>query len=198
MLPLPPKPGRPPLPPRPPRSSALPKGTQPVCKVPVVCDQCGVGFEKDQHRVKARNFCSKACGGMSRRVAGAKWRDPARIKAYMADYVKANREKHNANSREWAKANREKRNANQRARRASVAEPHAMTAAEWRGLVEQFGGRCACCGSADRIEADHIVPVSLGGSGAVENIQPLCRRCNASKGAAVIDYRAKQISEAEP
>jgi 5-methylcytosine-specific restriction endonuclease McrA len=33
------------------------------------------------------------------------------------------------------------------------------------------------------------VPVALGGSSFIANIQPLCRSCNSSKQDRIIDYR---------
>jgi hypothetical protein len=43
-------------------------------------------------------------------------------------------------------------------------------------------GLCQHCGtSAGPMEYDHVIPYSLGGDNSVENIQLLCRRCNASK-----------------
>jgi 5-methylcytosine-specific restriction endonuclease McrA len=41
------------------------------------------------------------------------------------------------------------------------------------------------------LTADHIVPVELGGSSYISNIQPLCQTCNSSKGIRIIDYRTK-------
>lgn len=35
------------------------------------------------------------------------------------------------------------------------------------------------------LEIDHIVPVSLGGTNDIDNLQTLCSCCNASKGARV-------------
>ena len=43
-------------------------------------------------------------------------------------------------------------------------------------------GKCVLCGSRDRLEYDHIIPYSMGGSDTARNIQLLCERCNRSKG----------------
>jgi hypothetical protein len=42
-------------------------------------------------------------------------------------------------------------------------------------------GQCAHCGSKERLEYDHIVPVSKGGSNTARNIELLCERCNREK-----------------
>lgn len=54
---------------------------------------------------------------------------------------------------------------------------------QWDELLERTGYQCLCCGSQDRIECDHIVPVSKDGTNDIANLQPLCRSCNSSKGA---------------
>ena len=43
---------------------------------------------------------------------------------------------------------------------------------------------CAHCGTDQRIEADHIIPISRGGLDCRHNQQPLCRQCNAAKGVS--------------
>jgi len=50
-------------------------------------------------------------------------------------------------------------------------------------LVLRDGPACACCGTTEKLVVDHIVPISRGGSDDIANLQILCRRCNASKGA---------------
>jgi hypothetical protein len=42
-------------------------------------------------------------------------------------------------------------------------------------------GRCVDCGSRERLELDHIVPVSKGGSNTARNIELRCAPCNARK-----------------
>lgn len=61
--------------------------------------------------------------------------------------------------------------------------------AEWRELCAKYDQRCLCCGQQKPLSPDHVVPISRGGSNAIENIQPLCRQCNQTKGAKTIDYR---------
>jgi hypothetical protein len=46
-------------------------------------------------------------------------------------------------------------------------------------------GRCVKCGSQERLEFDHIIPVASGGSNTERNIQLLCEVCNRSKGATI-------------
>jgi hypothetical protein len=46
-------------------------------------------------------------------------------------------------------------------------------------------GQCVRCGSRERLEFDHIIPVVAGGSSTERNIQLLCQPCNRSKSATV-------------
>lgn len=46
-------------------------------------------------------------------------------------------------------------------------------------------GRCADCGSRERLEYDHIIPISRGGSNTARNIELRCETCNRRKGARV-------------
>lgn len=59
---------------------------------------------------------------------------------------------------------------------------------EWNGLLKKQNYCCANCKSLTKLEADHIVPVSKGGNNTIDNIQILCRKCNAKKHLKVIKY----------
>ncbi len=47
------------------------------------------------------------------------------------------------------------------------------------------GGKCVNCGSQEKIEFDHIIPFSRGGSNTYRNIQILCEKCNREKSDSI-------------
>lgn len=56
--------------------------------------------------------------------------------------------------------------------------------ADWIHLKERHDFICLSCGRREpeiTLTEDHIVPLSRGGSHSIDNIQPLCRACNARK-----------------
>ena len=55
--------------------------------------------------------------------------------------------------------------------------PTAVKREVWR----RDGGRCQECGSRERLEYDHEIPVSKGGSNTARNIRILCEKCNRKK-----------------
>jgi diadenosine tetraphosphate (Ap4A) HIT family hydrolase len=51
-------------------------------------------------------------------------------------------------------------------------------------ILKRAGNRCELCGASSRdiqIDVDHITPRSKGGSNDPDNLQALCRTCNAQK-----------------
>ena len=58
-----------------------------------------------------------------------------------------------------------------------TAIPSEVRREVWR----RDGGRCARCGSRERLEYDHIIPVTKGGSNTARNIELLCETCNRAK-----------------
>jgi 5-methylcytosine-specific restriction endonuclease McrA len=75
-------------------------------------------------------------------------------------------------------------------RRRTPAQRFRSSAAWQRAVARQVARqpRCAHCdhrGSPDNpLTGDHIVPLALGGARLDErNLQTLCARCNAQKGA---------------
>jgi 5-methylcytosine-specific restriction endonuclease McrA len=60
--------------------------------------------------------------------------------------------------------------------------PEKVRIEVWR----RDGGKCARCGSREKLEYDHIVPISKGGSNTARNIELLCEKCNRSKSNNVV------------
>lgn len=101
--------------------------------------------------------------------------------------------------RDAATTSAEKSRANSRIRNIRLQAARAKgthTKAEWLGLVSAFGCHCVMCGAqmdAPEIQKDHIIPIYQGGSDGIENLQPLCRPCNTSKGPDTFDWVSYRI-----
>jgi hypothetical protein len=96
-----------------------------------------------------------------------------------------------AATRKWRASHREKSRAHDRNRRArKLSNGGTVTAAEWKMICDKYKNKCIVpgCGGTD-VTMDHVIPLALGGCHSVENVQPLCRHHNFSKGTKVIDYR---------
>lgn len=93
--------------------------------------------------------------------------------------------------REYTKNNPEKVKAHcHRYRARKLQAEGSFTSQEWIDLCNQYDNKCIVpnCNNTN-LEADHIIPLSQGGTNWISNIQPLCKSCNCSKGTKIIDYR---------
>ena len=133
-----------------------------------------------------------------------------RLAAYKAAYYESNREKIAVTRAAYQAENRERIAAyraenpekfaayrrNRRARKRNAEGSH--TAADVRAIFESQRGLCANCqtklfkSGKHKFHADHIAPLSKGGSNDKYNLQCLCPSCNLSKGAKHPDAWAKQ------
>lgn len=87
-------------------------------------------------------------------------------------------------------ANPEKRTVLEQRRRARKrGNGGTFTEEEWQELCNALGNKCQCCGAEGKLTVDHIVPLSMGGSNSIDNLQPLCKSCNCRKHTRVVDYR---------
>jgi len=89
---------------------------------------------------------------------------------------------------EMSKKNRSKRLSDARKRGTHTKE-------EWEEMKEFFRHTCVKCNGESNLNGvvkDHIIPLYKGGSERLDNIQPLCAKCNSSKGSESKDYRKNQ------
>lgn len=67
-----------------------------------------------------------------------------------------------------------------------------FTFAEWQALCAKFGNKCASCGASEKLVVDHVIPLILKGANTIDNIQPLCAKCNRKKYNKTTDYRPRK------
>ena len=66
-----------------------------------------------------------------------------------------------------------------------MAERRKFSSIEKQRIYAKCNGRCGICGSPvnfDDMTVDHIIPLSRGGTNAMDNLRLACRTCNRSKG----------------
>lgn len=107
-----------------------------------------------------------------------------------------NPEKALASRKAYLANNPEKRRALRRTatarRRAKLAQLHDTMPKDYlKILLGFYGEQCQKCGGVEKLEHDHIIPVTWKGSThSLYNAQVLCRSCNSRKGNRhAKDYR---------
>jgi len=68
----------------------------------------------------------------------------------------------------------------ERLKKARVKGTH--TKKEWLSLVKKYNYCVRCKAKNVLLTKDHIIPIYQGGSDSIDNLQPLCRKCNSQKG----------------
>lgn len=117
--------------------------------------------------------------------------------AWKAKNIDKVREQDKARMRQWAKDNPGRHRANcERHHGLELAAEGPYTGDQWQTLLSLCDNKCLKCGTIEDIEADHIIPLSKGGSNTIDNIQPLCKSCNCSKyNVDDTDYRSNYIKQ---
>ena len=131
-----------------------------------------------------------------------KWQkaNPEKVRAAYHTWRKENLEKARVLSRAWQKDNPDKVNAHTRLRYARLIDNGGSYTVE---QSKTLGDNCLCCGRSKeelalvglKLVLDHVLPVVLGGSTDISNLQPLCDGadgCNNHKGTKHIDYRKQR------
>lgn len=148
-----------------------------------VCQKCG---HSEWQRSGECSFCSKERAKKRRQLTPPTEKDRERSRQWKRSNIETERER----LREW----RNQHKGWWHNRRTAVTQAGGMfTTSEWNSLVDYYDYKCLCCGRSDvKLTADHVIPVSKGGTSNIDNIQPLCGPCNSSKGVKETDYRYKK------
>lgn len=68
-----------------------------------------------------------------------------------------------------------------------------------QAVYDKYSGHCAYCGveiAVKNFQVDHIHPKNKGGANSIENYNPSCRSCNATKSTYTIEeFRARLIED---
>ncbi len=175
------------------------------------CRHCNKPFSVPESRIKAGRgkFCSKVCKDLSaklspeakvRSAAGLKQKRSANMRRYRREDPKKFR-KRDATYKESRRAelsrkaviyNRahpdvvRRREEKRRARKLN-APLNDLTKKQWEAILTTYNHRCAYCKQPyQRLEMDHVIPLSKGGSHTKSNVVPACRSCNARKGQSLL------------
>lgn len=123
-------------------------------------------------------------------------RNPGKVKLYKNRWEIKNRKSKNLKNLIWAKNNREKvQKIYQKYIANKIINGGSYTLEEWQRLLKRFDNKCLKCHQQIKLEKDHIVPISMGGSNNINNLQPLCRSCNARKHNKIQNYIEKYLFE---
>jgi 5-methylcytosine-specific restriction endonuclease McrA len=126
------------------------------------------------------------------RKAQREWKKRNReaVNAMRRKHYQKHKEEVKARNSEYARLHPEVYVAAASRRRTKITQAGGTyTIEQWNELCSQYDHRCLCCGNKKKLTPDHVIPVSLGGSSDIENIQPLCKPCNSSKNTKTTDYR---------
>jgi len=139
-------------------------------------------YQRTHPEVNARADKKRRANKEANRVRIAAWRaaNVERASALRRRYYVAHAVQELEIKRRWVSQNRERNRAGARARRATYRAKQAeagggFTSTEFLMLCLRYDNRCLSCQRTGiKLTADHVIPVSQGGTSNIANIQPLC------------------------
>lgn len=163
------------------------------------CVRCDLEFTPSSTKGVRPRFCSAVCRRKSWHEAHPGWWKEYRTRRLehfrAADRVRVVRERPRriAYLTKWRKDHPEYRKAyrlrerdrfagyKSKRRALLVGNGGSHTVAEWTAKKAEFGNTCFYCGAPGRLERDHAIPITRGGTDDISNILPCCRLCNLRK-----------------
>lgn len=132
---------------------------------------------------------------MRQRRLAWKRANPDKNVASVVAYQRRNPEKRAIATKKYRESNRDKYSVWSRQRQAKVknCKTYILTDKEINKL---YRDPCAVCGKTTNQTIDHIIPIDLGGSHGIGNLQTLCLSCNSSKRNRVMTVWKKSLNRA--
>ena len=155
-------------------------------KIEIVCPECGKVFKVSPSRLKDNKgkFCSLECRNKSYLLP----------KEVLAEHKREYTKKYRKENNDWYISMKQKR----RALKNNLGG--VFTKEEWSDLKDKYNHTCPHCGKSEpeiKLTVDHIIPLSKWNEwiktnivtykcNDIENIQPLCGRCNSEKWSKLL------------
>lgn len=156
------------------------------------CKACGKVISHRRYEAKRKEILA----------AGRKWKaeNPEKVKTRSNEYCAEHREERNAYKRtkynenpqadwarrgEWVRNNPVKAREQRRRRAHLVKNAGEIDVVAWNNKLKDLEYKCQHCGTTNRVEMDHKIPLFKGGTNHIDNLQPLCHPCNSRKGIRI-------------
>lgn len=156
------------------------------------------GYCKDCQRESGRTYDSKRYTKEKGQREWQKRKNDPKYHARRKEWLELNQEDQSKKARERYLSNRDRYTAYRANDSASKKNVEGrIDPKEWLFIIGLINGKCLACGEPpeDLITLDHVIPMAKGGLNKIENVQPLCLRCNLKKGTRSVDFRNKEFIE---
>ena len=149
-----------------------------------------IDSERQRSNERVRRYAEKNRKKINEKQNKVRLENIEKARAYQREFYWKNRDAKIQQHKDWMKKSDGKNREYKSNRRAKILQVGGKyTAREFKELCEKYHSVCLSCKLPLPLVADHVIPLSKGGANSIDNIQPLCRHCNASKYTKHIDYR---------
>lgn len=140
---------------------------------------------REQSRIAVKNWAIKNSQRKKETNALYFQNNKVKIRAYRVAYKEANKELIANKNFEYRRNNLAKHSNNEMKRRAAKKQ-NGIFFINSKELTRIYSSPCAYCGTLSEITADHVIPISRGGTHSIGNLVAACLKCNSSKGSKTI------------
>lgn len=154
-------------------------GLQPYCK------ECRKNHQKNYYLTHKQKFNEKQ--KLNRML------NKDAINEYARNYYQLHKAKQSERKRIYNLKNPEVAK-NASAKRRSRQMKNGIYLVTSKELKSLYKSNCFYCGSNEKIEIDHIIPISRGGSHSIGNLVPACLSCNRSKNnKLLVEWKLQKV-----